>query len=223
MTGTWSWAALALLGAYHGVDPAMGWLFATALGLQRRRAIAVLSALPPIALGHGLAVALVAGLLGGARAVLDARTLRVPAATLLILLGVTRLLRGRLGARLAGRPRLRRMLAGHPGWTGMRVGAGDLVAWSFLTSTAHGAPLMLVPLLLGALGSHVGPGAGADLGLAVAATATVVHTAAMLAAAGTVALAAYRLGLGLLRRAWLNTDAVWAGALVAAGVLTLLT
>ena len=32
----WPWAALLLLGAVHGINPGMGWLFAVALGMQRR-------------------------------------------------------------------------------------------------------------------------------------------------------------------------------------------
>ena len=58
MTTAWPWLTLALLGAYHGINPAMGWLFAVALGLQERRRAGVLRAIPPIALGHAGAVAL---------------------------------------------------------------------------------------------------------------------------------------------------------------------
>ena len=58
-TAVWPWLALVGLGAYHGLNPAMGWLFAVAIGLQERRRAAVLQALPPIALGHEASVALV--------------------------------------------------------------------------------------------------------------------------------------------------------------------
>ena len=57
MTHSWPWAVLALLGAYHGLNPAMGWLFALALGLQERRRTAVIAALLPIAAGHAAAIA----------------------------------------------------------------------------------------------------------------------------------------------------------------------
>ena len=57
MDGTWPLGPDAsLLGAYHGLNPAMGWLFAVALGMQERRRAAVLRALAPIALGHELAI-----------------------------------------------------------------------------------------------------------------------------------------------------------------------
>ena len=52
--GLWPWLTLVLLGAWHGLNPAMGWLFAVALGLQQRSRGAVFRALIPIALAmHG--------------------------------------------------------------------------------------------------------------------------------------------------------------------------
>src|SRR5262249_12365138 len=36
----------------------------------------------------------------------------------------------------------------HPRWVGMRVRFRQLVLWSFLMATAHGAGLMLAPILL---------------------------------------------------------------------------
>ena len=65
MDGAWPWILMALLGAYHGLNPAMGWLFAVALGMQERRRSAVLRALGPIALGHELAIVAVAALVLG--------------------------------------------------------------------------------------------------------------------------------------------------------------
>jgi len=50
MTWPWSWLVFAALGAYHGINPGMGWLFAVALGLQDKSRGAVLQALPPSAL-----------------------------------------------------------------------------------------------------------------------------------------------------------------------------
>ena len=55
---TLPWMALLGLGAWHGINPGMGWLFAVALGMQEGRARAVWRALPPLALGHALAVGL---------------------------------------------------------------------------------------------------------------------------------------------------------------------
>src|SRR5262245_36080085 len=45
-----------LLGAYHGLNPGMGWLFAGALGMQEQKSLTVAWSLVPIALGHALAV-----------------------------------------------------------------------------------------------------------------------------------------------------------------------
>ena len=206
----WPWLSLALLGVYHGVNPAMGWLFAVALGLQEGRRSAVLRALPPIALGHeasiGLAVALVAGL----QLVADPTGLRVAAAGALVLLGLYKFTRPR----------------SHPRWVGMRVTSRDLVVWSFLMSSAHGAGLMLLPILLGLPTNehaHELPAlAGATL--LSDAMAVLAHTAAMLAAMGAIALLVYeKLGLGVLRRTWVNLDGLWAAAVTAAGLATLFT
>jgi hypothetical protein len=205
----WPWLALGLLGAYHGANPAMGWLFAVAIGLQEGRRAAVLRALPPIALGHEASIALVVALVGGLQAVADPSLLRLAAAGALVLFGLYKL----------ARPR------SHPRWVGLRVTGRDLVVWSFLMSSAHGAGLMLLPLLLGlptAEHAHDLPalGAGALLGAAAA----VAHTLAMLGAMAAVALLVYeKVGLGVLRRAWINLDALWAGAVVTAGFATLFT
>jgi hypothetical protein len=129
----WPWVALAGLGAYHGLNPGMGWLFAVVLGLQERRRSAVLRALPAIALGHEASIALVAALLAAAQVVAAAALLRPLGAVALVLFGVFKLVRPR----------------SHPRWVGLRVGPRDLVLWSFFMSSAHGAGLMLVPILLG--------------------------------------------------------------------------
>lgn len=213
MSSTWAWLGLALLGAWHGVNPAMGWLFAVARGMHERRRGAVLQALVPIALGHeaSLAAVALAGSLAGL--VVPAGAVRVAAAVALILWGVWRF----------ARPRA------HPRWVGFRVRLPELALWSFLMSTAHGAGLMLLPILLGrpAPPAHAhalellqaGP---AGTSPAAAALALTVHTLAMLAAMAAIALVVYeRLGLAVLRRAWVNVDAVWAAALVVTGVLTL--
>jgi hypothetical protein len=206
------WLALAGLGAYHGLNPAMGWLFAVALGLQERRRSAVLRALPAIALGHEASLAVVAALLVAAQVVTAAALLRPLGAVALVVFGIFKLVRPR----------------SHPRWVGLRVGPRELVLWSFLMSSAHGAGLMLVPLLLGLpVGSEVPDlpqlGPGTTL-LLQQAGAVLIHTLAMLLVMGLVALVVYeRLGVGVLRRAWLNVDLLWAIALVAAGVVTLFT
>ncbi len=132
MSMLWPWITLALLGAYHGLNPGMGWLFAVALGLQEGSRAAVIRAFAPIALGHAFSVAVVVALVGTAQAFVSPDTLRVTGAALLVFFGVYKLLRP----------------LSHPRWVGMRVGFRDLAAWSFLMATAHGAGLMLVPVLL---------------------------------------------------------------------------
>jgi hypothetical protein len=208
----WPWLALGLLGAYHGLNPGMGWLFAVVLGLQERRRSAVLRALPAIALGHEASIAVVAGLLVLAQVVAAAELLRPVGALVLVGFGLAKLIRSRW----------------HPRWVGMRVSVRDLVLWSFLMSSAHGAGLMLVPLLLGlpfvqATPDLPGIGVSADT-LIQDAAAVVVHTSAMLLVMGAAALVVYeKVGVGVLRRAWLNLDLLWAVAIVAAGTLTLFT
>ena len=223
MSGTmahenWPWLALILLGAYHGLNPAMGWLFAVALGLQEGRKEAVLQAFWPIALGHAAAVTLVAAAVLAAQVVVPLDVLRYVGAGALILLGLYKLIRRK-----------------HPRWVGIRVGFGDLTAWSFLMASAHGAGLMLVPVLLKLSGpmqdmehqAHEHWGHGVHLFLtdpaALADLAAVgVHTLAMFAVMAAVALVVYeKFGVMILKRAWFNLDLVWAGALVAAGVVTL--
>jgi len=208
---------LALLGAYHGLNPAMGWLFAVGLGMQERDRRGVLRALPPIAAGHELAIGLVAALVVGLGALADPRPLHLIAAVALIAFGIFRF----------ARPRA------HPRWTTMRVTRKELTWWSFLMSSAHGAGLMVAPVLLGAGAvesayAHSGEGHAlehttATMGVADAALAITVHVGAMLAVMSVVALVVYqKLGLRFLRKAWLNSDQFWAGAFIVAGVVTLL-
>jgi hypothetical protein len=205
------WVML-LLGAFHGVNPGMGWLFAVALGLQERSGSAVARSLVPIAIGHALAigsVVLAAAFLG---LVLPLTAVRYPVAAILIGLGIPSLIRHR-----------------HPRWVRMQVGFRDLTAWSFLMASAHGAGLMVLPVLLGtsaveaagSMATHThAPGAASPL---AALLATAVHAASYLAVTGVVAWVVYRkLGLAILRKAWFNLDLVWAAALIVSGVVTLL-
>jgi hypothetical protein len=208
----WPWlAALGVLGVYHGVNPAMGWLFAVALGLQERRRSAVLRALPLIALGHEASVAVVVLLVSGLQFVAAPDLLRVAGALALMAFGAFKFMKPR----------------SHPRWVGQRVSARELAVWSFLMSTAHGAGLMLFPVLVGlpASGGHdhsseIARGAS----VAIDAAAILVHSTAMLVAMGVIAVVVYeKLGLGVLRTAWLNLDRVWAVAVVGAGAVALFT
>jgi hypothetical protein len=207
----WPWVGLGLLGVYHGVNPAMGWLFAVALGLQEGSRHAVLQALVPIALGHEAAIAVAVVLVRGAETLAAPDALRLAGAALLVLFGAYKFLRPR----------------SHPRWVGMRVTPRELALWSFLMSSAHGAGLMLVPVLLG-LHAAAHPHTGLpllDTGSVVQdVAALLVHTGAMLLAMGAVALLVYeKLGVGVLRKAWVNLDLLWAAAFVAVGVTTLFT
>src|SRR5437867_8148146 len=131
MSGLWPWLALVGLGAYHGINPGMGWLFAVALGMQEKKRRAVLLALPPIALGHALSIGLIVLLVALARIAVNPLVLRIAAACVLFGFALYRLIRFR-----------------HPKWVGMRVGFRDLTLWSFIMASAHGAGLMLVPIFL---------------------------------------------------------------------------
>src|SRR5215831_14174340 len=212
MGSTALWLML-LLGAYHGINPGMGWLFAVALGMQERKGSAVARALVPIALGHAIAigsVVMVAAFLGMA---LPGEAIRYPVAAILFGLGILYLIRHY-----------------HPRWVRMRVGFRDLTIWSFLMASAHGAGLMVLPVLLGsstveaqghmAGHSHMSPAANPLAGM----LATGIHTVGYLAVTGLVAWAVYRkLGLALLRKTWFNFNLVWGAALVATGLFTLFT
>lgn len=205
--------AMVLLGAYHGINPGMGWLFAVALGLQRGSARGVWGALPPIALGHAAAVGVVLVIVGLAQVLIPMNTLRVVVASMLTMLGVYRLWRHR-----------------HPRFGGMQVGFRDLTVWSFLMASAHGAGFMVVPFvmstapMLSAAGhEHMDHVAAASNGAAAGAMAVAVHTLAYLVTMALAAWVVYRkLGLSLLRKAWLNVDWMWAGALVLTGLVVLL-
>jgi hypothetical protein len=217
VSGTCPWVVVVRPAAYHGLNPAMGWLFAVGLGLQEGDRRAVKGALVPIALGHEASIAVVAALVLGLGVVADQSVLHIVAGAALIGFGLFRF----------ARPRA------HPRWTRMRVNRSELTWWSFLMSSAHGAGLMVAPVLIG--GSAAGAsadGGGQTLshvevdGLSVASAALAVslHVATMLLVMGTVALVVYdRFGTALLRRAWLNLDGLWAGAFIVAGVVTFFT
>jgi hypothetical protein len=213
MNGLWPWVAIVMLSAYHGIDPSMGWLFAVALGLQERRRTKVIAALLPIAIGHLLSVALVVGLI--AAAMKPAWGWMQPAgATAVIVFGLFRFWRPRA----------------HPRWVAMRVNSAELVAWSFLMATAHGAGLMLFPILVNlqsATMTHIHHGmmmatpSHPAISIGEATSIVLLHTGAMLLVMGTVAFVVYEwIGLKILRNAWINLDAIWAGALIAAGTLS---
>jgi hypothetical protein len=209
VTADAAWLTLAGLGVYHGVNPAMGWLFAVSRGMQERSRGAVLRSLVPIAIGHEASIALVALLVLGLSTTTDPQELRIGAAIALVAFGIFRFVKPRA----------------HFRWTSMRVSDRELGMWSFLMSTAHGAGLMIAPVILGLQASSNSHDDMAMLSggpIDIAAVGIAVHVLAMVAVMGAIAYVVYeRVGLQILRRAWLNTDQVWAGAFVLAGLVTL--
>ena len=204
---------LALLGAGHGLNPGMGWLFAVALGLQQGSGAAVWRSLGPLAAGHALAVGVTVLLALAAGAVVPGNVLDWIVAALLLGFGLHRILVNR-----------------HPRFGGMRVGPRDLTLWSLLMASAHGAGLMVVPLL-----PRSGPAGGdhahhvmqqaalVDSQVLQGILAAAIHTAGYLLVTGTIAAVVYyKVGLRLLRTAWINLDLIWAGALIATAVVILL-
>ena len=201
MTASWPWLALAGLGLFHGLNPAMGWLFAVALGLHRGSRRMVLGALPPIALGHALSIGLVALAVMALGVAIDPGFFRIVAGVMLLGWAVYHGLYGH-------KHRVR---------IGMTAGFAGLALWSFLMATAHGAGLMLVPALIPLCGAAPSLGAAP---LAISLAATGVHAASMLLVTGTIALLVYEfLGLEVLRRGWINFDLIWSFMLVATGAL----
>jgi hypothetical protein len=202
----WPWAALVLLGAYHGVNPGMGWLFAVARGLQEKSRGAVLRSLLPIAVGHEASIVIVVIAVSLTEQFVAPFFIRLVAALVLVGFGVYKL----------ARPR------SHPGGFGMRVGAAGLVMWSFLMSSAHGAGLMLAPVLLG-LPVYSAYHSLSELSLQAVAAAS-LHVAAMLLVMGLVSVVVYeKVGVGILRRGWFNLDLGWSFVLIASGAVTLFT
>jgi hypothetical protein len=209
-----SWPALLALGAGHGINPAMGWLFAVALGLQRGSRRAVWGALGPLAMGHALAMVAAIAAAAMIGSMLPPETMKWAVAGLLVGLGIYRLIRSR-----------------HIVYGGMQVNSRELATWSFLMATAHGAGLMVLPLVLGDVTStghthHVAAAASLiNLGTVewAGVIAATVHTAGYLLVTGLIAVIVYeRVGLRFLRMAWVNLDLVWAIALVATGMATAL-
>jgi len=198
------WLVLAGLGAIHGLNPAMGWLFAVALGMHRGSRSAVWLSIFPIALGHALAVAVVVGIVVVFGTLVERRWIENAGGSVLIGWAVYLWLFGH-------RHRVR---------VGMTTGFAGLGLWSFLMATAHGAGLMLVPVLIPlCLASTPGQELISSGSLWISLGAIGVHTAAMLGVTALIAATVYEvLGLGFLRRAWINFDLLWIAALVGVGV-----
>lgn len=213
------WLAVAAIGAYHGLNPAMGWPLAVANAMTQKRGAAVGLTFLPLGAGHFLAMALVLvpfSMLSGL--IMWGREIRIGAGALVILFGISQLL-------------LRR----HPRWLA-RVGPGQLLLWSLLMATAHGAALMLLPIVMELCVAPVDevPRVGGPLhdgmmtlmrsGIGTAVAVALLHSAAMIASGIAIAWIVYRhIGLRFLNSAWFDLRQIWALCLVAAGVACLLT
>jgi len=197
--------AMVGFGAYHGLNPGMGWLFALSLGLQRESERAIWVSMLPISAGHACSIALVAGIVIVLGQLISLTALQLLTAIMLLVFGTYKLAR----------------YYRHPKWVGMHVGMRDLFFWSFLMAVAHGAGLMVAPILIVMMGgagtaeANVSGGALMSLGV-------LLHTLAMLAVMGAVAWIIYRkLGLMFLKKSWVNFDLIWAGALLLVGAAAL--
>jgi hypothetical protein len=200
-----SWLAMIGFGAYHGLNPGMGWLFALSRGLQQQSDRAVWTSLLPIAFGHAASISVVAALLLVAGHLIPPTVLRLSTAAVLLAFGLYKLFR----------------YYRHPRWIGMDVGMLDLFLWSFLMATAHGAGLMIAPILIH-LASQAGPMEANLFNSFVMLLAVSVHTLAMLGVMGLVAWIVYKkVGLAILKKSWLNFDLIWAVALLLVGALAL--
>ena len=201
------WLTVVALGAWHGLNPAMGWPLAVAAGLERRREAAVFATWLPLAAGHLLAMAALLLPFAAAAAALGwSPAIRLAAGALVLGFGLFRLLRRRHPRALA------------------RVPPTRLVLWSFLMASAHGAAFMLLPFALGLCAGGAGAPTAPGGGVAEAALVATVHTLAMLASGLLLAWLAYRVvGPGLIGRSWLNLDLAWGASLVLAGLASLAT
>lgn len=209
MNNTWAWLTIAGLGAFHGLNPAMGWLFAVALGLHRKNRTIIFQALPSIALGHALSVAIIVSAVVMAGFMISERAVLAASGVLLIGWAIYHQIYGH-------RHRVR---------VGMKTGLAGLTVWSFLMATAHGAGLMLLPVVIPlCLSSSAVKDIAPDNSFATILTAVAVHTTAMLVVTGAVAILVYEwIGVAILRSAWINLDMIWVLALAATGCILLVS
>src|SRR5262245_56894389 len=204
MTEAWPWLTYAGLGAFHGLNPAMGWLFAVALGLHRQSRAMVMASLVPIAIGHAGSITLVAGMLVVAGVLVPHGLVRFGSGLLLLAWAAYHWWFGHR----------------HSVRFGMQVGLLGLTLWSFLMATAHGAGLMLWPVLMAACGSTTSSGAALAGPFPTALAGVGVHALGMLITTAVVAVLSYEwVCLSILGTAGLNVGLLWVLTLLVTGGL----
>ncbi len=203
MANLWPWLAVAGLGAFHGLSPANGWMFAAAWGVRARDGKQARRALLPIAIGHASSIAIVACAFALGTS-MDRALFQGLAGALLVGVASYRLLRGGQRTPISTQ-------ASHAG----------IALWSFLMATAHGAGMMLVPALVPlCLADNPARAITASGSLVLALAAVGVHTAAMLATTGVIATGVCR-GVAMHPRLMSGTAPrqAWTAALAVTGVL----
>ncbi|WP_409300212.1 hypothetical protein [Peribacillus sp. SCS-155] len=180
-----------LLGAFHGLNPAMGWLFAVFLAMQRGEKRVLFYSLIPIALGQILGDSLTIGLQTLARFHLPIKTVHITISILILAYGLYRLFR----------------YYRHFKWSGgLNVGYGQLVLWSFLASSTHGSGLLFAPFILNATKfTDIIP-------------LWLVHELSMLTVMAAIAYIVYHIGIVSFRKFIVNFDLAWAVLLIGVGL-----
>ena len=214
MTALW-WAVI-LSGAYHGLNPGMGWPLAVSAALMERKAAAMPKALLLLTTGHLLAM--IAILLPFSLMIwLIEREyeIRLIASFIVIGMGIYLLINSK-----------------HPRYLA-RIHPAKLGLWSFLSAIAHGAALMLVPIYLGICQIAEDNGSTENAGhlaaqnlmsndLFTALGVSLVHTVSMGLAGALLAILVYFwLGLKFISQAWFNLDKIWACSLILVGAFGL--
>ncbi len=229
------WFMVFLMGVFHGVNPGMGWLFAVGLGLQEQRRSAVWTAMLPLAAGHAAAIAAAVGLFSLAGAIIPASALKWGVAGVLFGFGVYKLFR-------RGHPRYGGMQVGPREltvWSFLMASAhgAGLMVLPFVFGhpadpSSHGPHdhSQMMPVGAAAQGVSIPGNHGTHVDALAAMVpsepmvgliVTLVHTLAYLLIMGSIAVLVYeKLGLRMLRTAWVNLDLIWAVALIVTAILT---
>ncbi|GGC76049.1 hypothetical protein GCM10007216_03260 [Thalassobacillus devorans] len=188
-------AIAALLGAFHGLNPAMGWLFAVFLAVQKDDWRVLIYAIIPIGMGQMLGDGAVVLLQTIARFQFPLHIVHLSIASIVLGYGIYRLFR----------------YFRHVKWTGgLKVGYGQLLLWSFLAASTHGSGLLLSPFIL-----------GAD-SIADILPLYLFHELAMLTSMTVVAFIVYHIGMMKIRKYIVNFDLIWAVLLIVVGLILFL-